>query len=65
MNDWNAVLEWTEKCLKLDSGNSKALYRRGNAFAMLNQLDNAISCLRQAVNIEPDSAVSEARYKQN
>uniref|UniRef100_A0A914VUC2 peptidylprolyl isomerase n=1 Tax=Plectus sambesii TaxID=2011161 RepID=A0A914VUC2_9BILA len=63
LDNWNTVLKWTEKCLQLDSRNSKALFWRGNAFAMLNQLDSAVSCLQQAIAIEPDSAVRKAKCR--
>lgn len=57
--DWKSTLDASSEALNLNAKNTKALFRRANAYANLNFLEEAIDTLKIAHNIDPDDEVSE------
>ncbi|VDK49563.1 unnamed protein product [Anisakis simplex] len=55
--DWKMTLETSNEALKLNASNTKALFRRANAYANLNLVDEAIETLKLASAIDPDDAL--------
>lgn len=51
------TLDAAEEALKLNASNTKALFRRANAYANLNFIDEAIDTLKAANTIDPDDVV--------
>ncbi|VDN53712.1 unnamed protein product [Dracunculus medinensis] len=52
--DWDMTLDASNKALQLNPENTKALFRKANAFANLNLIEEAITTLRSAINIDPE-----------
>uniref|UniRef100_A0A915BQP9 peptidylprolyl isomerase n=1 Tax=Parascaris univalens TaxID=6257 RepID=A0A915BQP9_PARUN len=55
--DWKMTLDAAEEALKLNASNTKALFRRANAYANLNFIDEAIDTLKAANTIDPDDVL--------
>lgn len=51
------TLDASNKALQLNPENTKALFRKANAFANLNLIEEAITTLRSAINIDPEDQV--------
>ncbi|VDN08381.1 unnamed protein product [Thelazia callipaeda] len=51
--DWKSTLDASNNALSLNSGNTKALFRRANAYANLNFIEEAIETLNTAHQIDP------------
>ncbi|VDK87643.1 unnamed protein product [Litomosoides sigmodontis] len=52
--DWKLTLDASSDALNLNAGNTKALFRRANAYANLNFVDEAIDTLNIAHQIDPN-----------
>ncbi|MFH4976097.1 hypothetical protein AB6A40_002806 [Gnathostoma spinigerum] len=51
--DWKSTLESADESLKLNPNNTKALFRRANAYENLNCIEESIGTLKQAQLIDP------------
>uniref|UniRef100_A0A8R1XQE8 peptidylprolyl isomerase n=1 Tax=Onchocerca volvulus TaxID=6282 RepID=A0A8R1XQE8_ONCVO len=51
--DWKLTLDASNDALNLNAGNTKALFRRANAYANLNFIEEAIDTLNIAHEIDP------------
>ncbi|VDK50821.1 unnamed protein product [Gongylonema pulchrum] len=51
--DWKSTLDASNDALKLNASNTKALFRRANAYANLNFIEEAIEALNSAHKIDP------------
>lgn len=52
--DWKSTLDASDEALRLNPLNTKALFRRANAYANLNFNEEAINTLKIASNIDPN-----------
>uniref|UniRef100_A0A915Q774 peptidylprolyl isomerase n=1 Tax=Setaria digitata TaxID=48799 RepID=A0A915Q774_9BILA len=59
--DWKLTLDASSDALNLNAGNTKALFRRANAYANLNFIEEAIDTLNTAHEIDPNDEVRELR----
>merc|ERR1712159_346755 len=59
MKDWPACVEQCDKVLKRDGDNVKALYRKGVALGKIKDFDEAISCLKKAVQLDATNVASK------
>ncbi|KHN84347.1 binding protein [Toxocara canis] len=55
--DWKMTLDTSDKALKLNASNTKALFRRASAYTNLNFIDEAIETLKTASAIDPDDVL--------
>jgi FK506-binding protein 4/5 len=55
LKDYKACIEKCDKVLKLEAGNIKALFRKGQALSALDEWRDAELTLKQALEIEPQN----------
>lgn len=51
--DFNQSIQWYEKVLANDSSNTTALNNMGLAYMRLKKYENAVSCFKKAIELEP------------
>ena len=59
MKDWPSVIEQCDKVLRKDADNVKALYRKGVALGKTKDFDDAITCLKKAVQLDATNVASK------
>lgn len=60
--DWKSTLDASNDALNLNAGNTKALFRRANAYANLNFIEEAIGALNMAHQIDPNDEVGSRSF---
>ncbi|MCI22042.1 peptidyl-prolyl cis-trans isomerase CYP40-like, partial [Trifolium medium] len=54
LGDINGALLDTEFALREGNNNAKALFRQGQAYMVLNDIDNAVESFKKALTLEPN-----------
>jgi tetratricopeptide (TPR) repeat protein len=56
LEDWTDIINFSEKALKKDPENVKALFFRGKALGNLHEYDQAIDTLKKVIELDEDNA---------
>eukprot|EP00455_Lapot_gusevi_P036751 TRINITY_DN4091_c0_g1_i3.p1 TRINITY_DN4091_c0_g1~~TRINITY_DN4091_c0_g1_i3.p1 ORF type:complete len:185 (+),score=48.51 TRINITY_DN4091_c0_g1_i3:74-628(+) len=64
LNQYDAAVKSSNKVLELDAGNSKALFRRAQAYNKLNNIDAAQEDLTRLLQLNPNDPLIRAEMQQ-
>ncbi|VDM68485.1 unnamed protein product [Strongylus vulgaris] len=63
LEEWEEVLKCTDESLRLHEANTKALFRRAAALSVRNDTEEALDCLKRALEIDPHDAVVQCEIE--
>ncbi|KAL6732010.1 hypothetical protein Aduo_002817 [Ancylostoma duodenale] len=63
LEDWDEVLKCTDESLRLHEANTKALFRRAAALSARNETEEAMDCLKRALEIDPHDTVVQCEIE--